>query len=84
MSPNIQHLSQLMERMTVQELRSISNVLQQRLEIATTTAAGSSSRLMSLPRELRDLIFHFAAFYHIRDIGIDQTPGLLLTSTSID
>lgn len=37
-------------------------------------------RLSELPRELRDLIYHYTAFFHIRDVGIGQTPGLLRAS----
>ncbi|KAF2216331.1 hypothetical protein CERZMDRAFT_93627 [Cercospora zeae-maydis SCOH1-5] len=34
-------------------------------------------RLEELPRELRDCIYRYTAFFHVRDVGIGQTPGLL-------
>lgn len=40
-----------------------------------------SKNLLDLPREMRDLIYYFAAFYHLRDIGPCKTPGLLRAST---
>lgn len=36
---------------------------------------------LDLPREMRDIIYYFAAFYHLRDIGPCKTPGLLRAST---
>ncbi|WPA99824.1 uncharacterized protein RHO25_004444 [Cercospora beticola] len=44
---------------------------------------GNRCRLSELPRELRDLIYHYAAFFHIRDVGIGQTPGLLRANNQL-
>ncbi|KAM3422841.1 hypothetical protein BST61_g323 [Cercospora zeina] len=37
----------------------------------------SRCRLEELPRELRDSIYRYTAFFHVRDVGIGQTPGFL-------
>ena len=70
MASRLEQARAILAQMRKQELEIVQAEITEMLHCA----------LLELPRELRDRVYYFAAFFHLRDIGPCKTPGLLLAS----